>query len=78
MEKQISELHRQLLQLKLSLLQTEIGKTVDAIAVEMRIDIKNEKWDLSPDFSKFIRRIDNGGGLCAAAGTSPSQLAIKL
>jgi len=56
MEKTISELHRQLLQLKLSLLQTEIGKTADAIALEMGIDVQNEKWDLSPDMSKFIKR----------------------
>jgi hypothetical protein len=58
MEKQISDLHKQLLQLRFSLLHTEIGKTADAIALEMGIDLKNEKWDLSPDMSKFVR-IDN-------------------
>jgi hypothetical protein len=55
MEKTIPKLHQELLKLKISLLQTEIGKTVDAIALEMGIDIVNEKWSVSSDGTKLIK-----------------------
>jgi hypothetical protein len=55
MEKIISNLHGELLQTKFNILQSEIQKTVNEVAVEMGIDIKNEQWNVSPDFSKFTK-----------------------
>ena len=55
MEKIISNLHRELLQIKFNILQAEIQKIVNEVAVEMGIDITKEKWNINQDFTKFIK-----------------------
>ena len=55
MEKQISKLHTELIRIKISTMQSEIQRVVNAVAVESGIDLKNEKWNLSEDCTKFIK-----------------------
>ena len=53
-EKQISKLHTELIQTKVNIMQGEIQKTINEIAIEMGIDL-TEKWNVNPDFTKFIK-----------------------
>jgi len=55
MEKQISNLHSELIKMKIGIMESEIRNTLHRIAVEMNIDIEKEKWNISPDFTKFIK-----------------------
>ena len=57
MEKQISKLHSELIQTKVNIMQGEIQKTINEIALEMNLDL-SENWKINNSFTKFEKSDD--------------------
>ena len=56
-EKQISKLHTELIQTKVNIMQGEIQKTINEIALEMNLDL-SENWKINNSFTKFEKSDD--------------------
>ena len=57
MEKIISNLHRELIQTKVNIMQGEIQKTINEISLEMNLDL-SENWKINNSFTKFEKSDD--------------------